>query len=61
MLPTNKKKRKRKEKEKKKRKRGLKGVPPETGRKIELFIRNVKENVTELRPGKKQMFTTRQK
>ena len=36
-------------------------VPPETGRKIELFIRNVKENVTELRPGKKQILSTQQK
>ena len=52
---------KRREKKRKKdEKRGLKGVPPETGRKIELFIRNAKENVTELRPGKNQILSSRQ-
>ena len=45
-----------KTKEKSKKKRGLKGVPPETGRKIELFIRNVKKNRNGIEARKKIRF-----
>ena len=59
-----KKKKKKKKDEKKgkkvekKRKRGLKGVPPETGRKIVFFERDVKRNPNEIEAQKNQILIT---
>ena len=57
-----KKKKEEKKREEKKRKRGLKGVHPETGRKIKFFKRNVKRNRNEIEaPKKNQILSPQQK